>query len=732
MHLVDFQRHSAVIAPQGDQPRPVRDAVYHFDVQVPSMHYVASASPGRLWPVPWYGDGRCYGVNTILAAVVASLKPIPGIRYANAGNWFAAPYDAAWIVQGTLRALSIPFELRAPNDIHTPRPWGPEAEQALIAAIVDNEWLRSWLVEPGGPFTLAPFQRFAIWEALESDGRMFDIPPGGGKTVCAAVFSALGPPGPVLHVTKNSVTTQYARAIAQFIRCRPYELPAQSRAPVRDKREVPLDTLLTEYLEWADYQPAFGTYTEGPPHVVIGWDTLRHVADALKGVPWATIVYDESHYAQSSDRFLTIRYLDHVDTRRKDTRTMVAWELAQATKRVLPMTGTPQPDRRRAWWGQLSLLSNAFDVKASRFHTRYCDAQKDELGHWDTSGTSNTEEFLARKSFWVTTVPQDVVDAQLPPRRLSVVRVSPKNQDKPDKWFREEERRLARLAAKGDKSARALLRELKGQEAAARKQSAAVGLVEDYITGALVARREQEATLGRPLNADELADRTRTKGKIVMLGGRHAEVWELADAVARKFRGGDVDVLCGVTPEADLTRQEQPLPDGGVRKETRAQWIRRVRDGGFVVLDGPERQEVQDAYMAHPGPCVLVGTGQAWGTGLDLQDSDLLVIVYIPDSPGELAQWMRRVQRLGMGRPCQVILLVADQTSDARRVTVLVDKTPDIGVTTGDKSLAEVRDRARGVDEETAAASIAAVTERMELTGDVVDDEEEGLWDALL
>jgi len=671
-----------------------------------------------------------YPLQQVLDNVYQSLRVVPGIHAKKTGTWYGPSYDSAWIVQRTLDAWQLPYKVKEPDNIHHPRPYGDEAEAALVETITRNGHLRNWLVRPGGPFVLTPFQRYIVWFALERGGGMWEVPPGGGKTVSATVFAELGPPGPVLHVTKNSVTTQYARAIAQFSRVRPCELPSASHAPVRDGKRVPLDDLLAEYLDFCEYDPAFESYANGRPHIVVGWDTLLHVLDALEKIKWSSIVFDESHFAKSHKRWDHVRKLNSSQKfPRRRTRTYAAYALSLTTPRRLVMTGTPQPDRRQDWWGQLSLCSNGWEETSGRSDGRYCGAQAGDFG-WEVKGTENTEEFLVRKSYIVATVPQDVVDAQLPPRRLSVMRVSRRTQDKTDPYFRTEMRRLAREAGKGDRSARGLLAEVEGQEAAARKRSATIGLIEDYVGRRVALDKEVEAQGKIPTR-----DATEIKGKCVIFTGRHADCWELYDALERAGNKSGAPLararlLCGVRALANTERQHVTNKAGKLVLETPAQRLRRVRAGGFEVLEGHERQAMQDAYMADAGPTVLVATGQAWGTGLDLQDSDLLCIVYLPWSPGDLDQWMRRVQRLGMKRPCQVVILVADGTVDDRRASVLIDKVPDISLTTGNSSLAEVRDTMRGTDAESQEKLFEAIRESTALVP--AADEEMDLWESLL
>ena len=42
------------------------------------------------------------------------------------------------------------------------------------------------------------------------------------------------------------------------------------------------------------------------------------------------------------------------------------------------------------------------------------------------------------------------------------------------------------------------------------------------------------------------------------------------------------------------------------------------------------RDTIRHEYMACPGPAILVGTGDAWGESVNLQDTDLALFVMLP------------------------------------------------------------------------------------------------------
>lgn len=91
-----------------------------------------------------------------------------------------------------------------------------------------------------------------------------------------------------------------------------------------------------------------------------------------------------------------------------------------------------------------------------------------------------------------------------------------------------------------------------------------------------------------------------------------------------------------------------------------------------------ERDTMRQEYMAHPGPCVLVGTTDAWGEGLNLQDTDLLVVAMLPYTPGAVVQLEGRVARLGQKRPVLIEYMVAEGTVDEHVAGILLGKLPAV------------------------------------------------------
>lgn len=106
--------------------------------------------------------------------------------------------------------------------------------------------------------------------------------------------------------------------------------------------------------------------------------------------------------------------------------------------------------------------------------------------------------------------------------------------------------------------------------------------------------------------------------------------------------------------------------------------------GGTAAKD---RDAIQQQYMADPGPCVLIGTGDAWGEGVNLQDTDTFLVVMLPFTPGQIVQWEGRVARHGQKRPVLIEYMVAEGTVDDHVSQILLTKLPAVEEVAKDDSV---------------------------------------------
>jgi SWI/SNF-related matrix-associated actin-dependent regulator 1 of chromatin subfamily A len=123
------------------------------------------------------------------------------------------------------------------------------------------------------------------------------------------------------------------------------------------------------------------------------------------------------------------------------------------------------------------------------------------------------------------------------------------------------------------------------------------------------------------------------------------------------------------------------------------------------------RDATREAYMAAPGPAVLIGTSDSWGEGLNLQDTDLLLVVMLPWTPGQVIQLEGRVARLGQKRPVLVHYLVAEGTADERVAGILLGKLPAVERVIESDEVAGMARQFTGADDETLIDAIVGKIE---------------------
>lgn len=356
---------------------------------------------------------------------------------------------------------------------------------------------------------------------------------------------------------------------------------------------------------------------------------------------------------------------------RKGVWGKAARKLAVASQSVIMATATPAPDRVRDWYPQLDALApwafGAFwGTKDGRvgFAQSYCEGHSENLPNvgeiWKADGCNKDRmpELRDRLKFYVHNVSEAQALGAMPPLRRTVHYI-PHGELLSDRCKREK-------VARGD----------------AESQFEA--------SLARAARRK------RPQIVDLLATATASKQKAIVFTGRHDDVEAIGDAF-RKI-----------------------MPDGC--------WLRAVHGGdttaaqreaifGLVRRDGTYPP---DSYMGQAGPAVLITTGDVAGTGINLQDTDHLILAMLPWNPGRVHQYEGRVRRLGGKRKPQVHYLVAEGTVDERVAEHLLEKLPPYSSLDGPGEMEELKQKLSGEDDPKALLALL-----MKATGIGADDMED-------
>ena len=104
------------------------------------------------------------------------------------------------------------------------------------------------------------------------------------------------------------------------------------------------------------------------------------------------------------------------------------------------------------------------------------------------------------------------------------------------------------------------------------------------------------------------------------------------------------------------------------------------------------RDHIRHEYMwADVG--VLVGTGDAWGESVNLQDTDLALFVMLPWTPRAIRQWEGRFSRLGQKRPVLVSYIISKGTVDEHVASILLSRLEDVVAIGGDTDVTRLVER---------------------------------------
>lgn len=204
-----------------------------------------------------------------------------------------------------------------------------------------------------------------------------------------------------------------------------------------------------------------------------------------------------------------------------------------------------------------------------------------------------------------------------------------------------------------------------------------------------ISREDQSAPSGG--FAKELAAASKT-GKTAILEVRLAEAASrkraaVVERIEECVEGGQ-KVLVFTGRRADCDKLT-----AAVKKAVGAKATVYSGHGGIPAKD---RDGIVQAYMADPGPCILVGTGDSFGEGINLQDTDTFLVVMLPFTPGQVVQWEGRVARHGQKRPVLIEYLLAEGTVDEHVGQVLLEKLPAVEEVAKDDSVAGFADALNG------------------------------------
>lgn len=368
----------------------------------------------------------------------------------------------------------------------------------------------------------------------------------------------------------------------------------------------------------SDRDPGEAWRSDRLPVIIISWDSLVDEIEPLLAMlrdrP-AVVIFDEAQRAKNYRRAKwTLRDDGGFDKTDRRTTSWAAAQIAASATFVIATTATSIDNNLADLWGQATLIEpTGWGQTASRYLIRYCGAKPGEYGGLDVSGMErlHVDELIGRLSFTTLQIPYAVSHANLPAKRRMLIRVRPEDQVKPLAGMA----RAINAADKSKQADRSMI--LRAELAASRKRAAVVSALAGYArTG---------------------------KGKIILFSGTRRDC---------------EDVAARLRKEAATGKNGKP-------------WDVFCSHGEDSV---GEREQIKTAYMTHEGPCVLVATWASWGTGLNLDDTDVIAWMMLPFTPAAIAQGEGRGDRLSMTRELLYLYFIAEGTVDDRIVDLLLTK----------------------------------------------------------
>jgi superfamily II DNA or RNA helicase len=636
---------------------------------------------------PWAQVGFKSAAN--MEGFHETLSKLPGVK--SKGSMLCqVPGNAVTTVSALAEQHNIPLAYAK---------WQVSPSKAPAWAEVREELLRGGEVRPWvlDDF-LTDYQKDAISFGWAKSGVHFWHQTGAGKTV-TGIMTALSVPGALVVVTRASARLQFAREIERFTLLRPYVIrPAgESRSLKTVNGQTYIDFFSEKMPElgkaalvgeaWAAAKAEHGVVTKTGsnfqaylgtckaesrrPVVLVGWEALASHFDAISRFADGGVgILDELHNGKSAKRYTAVPLADLAHDAEAlrdqlvDEKQLLEQHSGVAGKNAFikntengRILFAPVMSRAAAAAGLARVLFKRIGTTATPVKDRVRDlyAQLDiiEPNAWGNT-TAWMDRYAARRpgtyGGYDTTGSSHL--PELKERLKGVAHIlsyEETHRNLPPKRRQsvyiapEDQCRPTGGFSKERKDAAkrgpTALLEVGLAEAASRKRPAVVGLVEDHVGSGQ---------------------------KVVLFTGRRRD----CDALGKSIRSAS-----------------------GVKKGEVKVWV----------AHGAQSQNMRDGivqdYMAHPGPCVLVGTGHAFGESLNIDDTDAAFFVMLPYTPGQLRQWEGRFHRASTKKPVIIYYVICEGTVDEHLAAILIDKLPAVEKIVGDAELGAAAKPLAGFDE---------------------------------
>lgn len=444
-----------------------------------------------------------------------------------------------------------------------------------------------------------PFQVEGIRRAAQTRRVLLADEMGLGKTVqCIGVLN------------------QHPKYRRVLILC-PASLCGNWEAELRKWMMVPRTIEIARGQEWNDSDIVILPYTSA-------WRD-RYEWE-LRGAPWDLVIMDEAH-----------RLKNH---KSKQGRAIFGTAKVPGIygKQIILVTGTPIVNRPIDVWPLLCCLWPDMFGDWYSFVKRYCGALK-ICGHWDTKGSSNTEELngLLQKMGMIRRLKRDVLK-DLPAKTRQMIVLSPTEEVK-----RIRDRETAQFNLH-----RETIESLEARRAAAE------------VTGDENSFRDAGMRLRACLN-DAFAEMAKVRQEM----GLAKVAWVVQEAADRIEEAADPNfklVIFAWHQEVIDTIAE------GLKKHK----IKCVTYTGKTPIG--KRQAIVDSFQEPGGAQVFIGNLQAAGVGITLTSAQTMIFAEVDWVPGNMTQAEDRIHRITQKGNALIIYMVFEASIDSYMVQTFIQK----------------------------------------------------------
>lgn len=632
------------------------------------------------------------GSQDVLDGFHDQLVKVAGVRLKK-GLW-VVPYNAVQAVN----SLANKWGAAVAGAAWVTPPAAPMTWLQVEAILREKGEVRSWVLDG----FLTGYQQDGITFGWPLTGNHFWHSTGAGKTL-TGLITALAEPGPVVVVTRAASRIQYAREIDRFLNVRSYVVrPASHPGPTTVQGETYNEwrsrhkgQFTREEMKqaWADRKEQYGIDpTKGlndylkecgltRPFVVVGWEALRENYKELCALNPGSVIFDESHRGKSTKRWDVEHLADlpedaeeakeqaYEEARRAKASDGFIKQTKDGRKMFTPIINTASAAARLARASRKRICTTATPVK-DRVRDLWAQLDLAEPNAWGNSTTWRERHCDMKPGTYGGMDDRGSSNLDELNVRLGTVahilsyaethkHLPPKRRQSVYIAPEEQTRPAAGFSKQfrdAQKRGPSAVLETKLMQAASGKRKAVLSMVEDHIASG------QKVVLftGRRRDCDELGDMVR---KLAYAKKNSVQVW---------------------AAHGDQSTQV--------------------------------RQMIVDDYMAHPGPCVFVGTGDAFGESLNIDTTDAAFFVMLPYTPGQLRQWEGRFHRASTKRPVVIYYVIAEGTVDEHVASILIDKLPAVESIAQDNELAEAGGVLAGYDpNETAEQFAASILSELDL-----------------